>query len=146
MSLFEKINDQIKTAMKAKDEKRLSVVRMLKSKLLLVNDPAKMTDDEVQSVIVKYAKSLKETIAIARQNNQEPAAQEAESELAIVKEFLPEELTEEQLKTIIKQVITEVGATSPADMGKVMKAAMPKVKGADGSIVKNIVLAALTNK
>jgi uncharacterized protein YqeY len=146
MTLFEKLNEQLKTAMKNKDEKRLSVIRMLKSKILLVNARGDISDDEAQVIINKYAKSLKETINITRQNNQEEAAKEAEAELVIVKEFLPEEMSEDQIKAAVQKVVAETGAASPADMGKVMKAVMPLVKGADGNIVKNLVMAALQKK
>lgn len=146
MTLFEKLNEQLKTAMKNKDEKRLSVIRMLKSKVLLVNARGEVSDEEVQAIINKYAKSLKETITISREVKQEAAAQEAEAELVIVKEFLPEEMSEEQIRAAVQKVVAETGAASPADMGKVMKAVMPLVKGADGNIVKNLVLAALQKK
>ncbi len=143
MSLVEKINEQIKDSMRSKAEQRLSVLRMLKSKMLLVNARGEIKDEEAQSIINKYAKNVKETIAISRQNGQEEAAKEAEAELAIVKEFLPEEMTAEQVKEIVKKVVAETGASSPADMGKVMKAVMPLVKGADGNIVKDAVMSFL---
>lgn len=143
MTIVEKINEEIKNAMRAKSEKRLSVMRMLKSKLLLVNARGEISDDEAIGIIGKYGKSLKETVVIMRQNNQEDAAKEAEAELVIVKEFLPEEITEEQIKAIVAKVIADTGATSMADMGKVMKGVMPLVKGADGNVVKNAVNALL---
>lgn len=146
MTLFEKLNEQLKTAMKNKDEKRLSVIRMLKSKILLVNARGEVSDEEVQTIIGKYAKSLKETITVSREVKQEAAAQEAEAELVIVKEFLPAEMSEDQIKAAVQKVVAETGASTPADMGKVMKAVMPLVKGADGNIVKNLVMAALQKK
>ena len=140
MSIVEKLNEEIKNCMKTKQEERLSVVRMLKSKILLVNARGDISDEEAVAIIRKYSKNLKETIAITKEQGRDEAAKEAESELAIVQEFLPPEMTEDQLKIIIQKAVSELGeGLTKADMGKVMKAVMPLCKGADGNAVKNIV-------
>lgn len=140
MSIVEKLNEEIKNCMKTKQEERLSVVRMLKSKILLVNARGDVPDDEAVSIIKKYAKNLKETITVTKEQGRDQAAKEAESELLIVQEFLPAEMSEDELKVIIEKAVSELGdGLTKADMGKVMKTVMSLCKGADGNIVKNIV-------
>ncbi len=140
MSIVEKLNEEIKNCMKTKQEERLSVVRMLKSKILLVNARGDISDEDAIAIIKKYSKNLKETISITKEQGRDDAAKEAESELLIVQEFLPPEMTEDQLKIIIEKAVSDLGeGLTKADMGKVMKTVMPLCKGADGNVVKNIV-------
>jgi uncharacterized protein YqeY len=139
MSITDKLNEQIKTAMKSKDSLRLNVVRMLKAKILNVNARGDVSDDEALKIFKTYAKGLKETISIARENNKEDAAVEAEKELAIVDEFLPEEMSEEEIEKVVSQIISENDLSGMSAMGQVMSKAMAELKNsADGAVVKNV--------
>ncbi len=139
MNLFERINEELKTAMKNKEPLRLSVIRMLKSKLLLEDARGNIADETAQKIIATYAKQLKDAVNIAKENNKPDVAAENEAELTIVKEFLPPELSAETVTEIAKKIITETGAADMSAMGRVMGAVMKEAKGADGNLVKTIV-------
>ncbi|OGC24369.1 hypothetical protein A2291_02460 [candidate division WOR-1 bacterium RIFOXYB2_FULL_42_35] len=137
--LFAKINDQMKTALKAKDQVRLSVLRMVKSKILYVNARGDMADEEIIKIINKYGKDLKESITEFEKVGKGQEAAEHEKELAIVKEFLPQELSPEEIKNLVSQTIQEVGASSIKEMGNVMKAVLAKQPSIDGKVVSQLV-------
>ena len=142
MGLLEKLQNEMKTALKSGDKERLSVIRMLISEIKKAQIDAKkeLTDDEIINILQKYAKQRKESIKQYKEAGREDLAQKEELELKIVSEFLPEALSEEEIEKIVEETIKETGASSMKDMGKVMKAAMEKVKGrADGSVVSKIV-------
>jgi uncharacterized protein YqeY len=134
-NMFKKINADLQAAMKEKNAERLSVLRMMKSKILLVNARGELADEEITKIISKYAKSLKEAIEEAKKVGRADAAAETEKELKIVEEYLPKALSEEEIKAIVKQVIADTGATSAKDMGKVMKEVLQKAPGVDGKAV-----------
>ncbi len=136
---MEKINEAVKAAMKAKDQMRLDTVRMMKSKILNVNARGEVDEKEAVQILGKYAKSLKETIVIAEQNAKADVVEQTKKELAIVKEFLPEELSEEQVKAKVQEIIASLGSVTIKDMGRIMKECMTKVQGVDGNVVKKIV-------
>ena len=137
--LFAKINDQMKTALKAKDQVRLSVLRMVKSKILYVNARGDMADEEIIKIINKYGKDLKESITEFEKVGKGQEEAEHEKELAIVKEFLPQELSPEEIKNLVSQTIQEVGASSIKEMGNVMKAVLAKQPSIDGKVVSQLV-------
>ncbi len=142
MSLEEKLNQDLKEAIKAKDEDRKRVIRLALSaiKLATVEKQEKLEDGEVSSVLQKEVKSRQETIVDAEKANRQDLVDTAKAEMAILEEYLPEGLTPEELEALIKETIAEVGASSMADMGNVMKAVMPKVQGrADGGQVNQLV-------
>jgi uncharacterized protein YqeY len=142
MSLLEKLNQDLKEAMKAKDETRKRVLRLALSavKLVEVEKQEELDDAAVIGVLQKEAKSRQETIEDAEKAERPDLIEIAKAEMAILEEYLPEGLSPEELETLIKEVIAEVGATSMADMGKVMGAIMPKVQGrADGGQVNQLV-------
>lgn len=142
MSLLEKLNQDLKEAMKAKDETRKRVLRLALSavKLVEVEKQEELDDAAVIGVLQKEAKSRQETIEDAKKAERPDLIEIAKAEMAILEEYLPEGLSPEELETLIKEVIAEVGATSMADMGKVMGAIMPKVQGrADGGQVNQLV-------
>ena len=139
MSAIEKLNAEIKQAMLKKEEVRLSVMRMLKAKILHVNARGEISDEEATKIFKNYAKSLKETIEISRKNAKEEAAKEAEAELKIVSEFLPAEISAEQVEAIIQGVVNEMGKDK-TKFGLIMKESVKRLAGqADGSIVKDLV-------
>jgi uncharacterized protein len=137
--MLNRLNEEIKTAMKAKAQVRLSVLRMMKSKIMLVDTKGDITEDEVVKILKKYAKGVKETITISEEHGKTEAANEAKAELEIVQEFLPAELTEEQVKEEVQKIVAGLEEADQSNFGKVMKECMVKLQGADGVLVKKAV-------
>ena len=138
MSIIEKLNNEIKTAMKEKNQQRLDVVRMLKAKILNVNARGEVSAEEGIKIIRSYAKQLNETLDIAQKTGKTELSTATEAELAIVKEFLPPELTAEQIKSVIQAVVNEIGKDK-SKFGLLMKTSISKLGGqADGTVVKDI--------
>ncbi|WP_085523324.1 GatB/YqeY domain-containing protein [Tuberibacillus sp. Marseille-P3662] len=145
MSFNERLTQDMKTAMKSKDKTKLSVLRMLKASLQndaikLGKDVAAMTEDEVLTVLSRELKQRKDSLQEFENAARDDLVTETQKEIEIIDIYMPERLSEADLTAIIDEVINEVGATSPADMGKVMSAIMPKIKGqADGALVSQLV-------
>jgi len=137
--LLAKINSELQKALKEKNELRLATLRMVKSKILYVNARGDLPDPEILKIIKKYSKSVKESIEEFKKVGKDEEAATHEKELAIVAEFLPAELSPEEIKKIIEQTIKEVGATSMKEMGKVMKEITAKHPGIDGKIASTTV-------
>ncbi|MBM7620314.1 uncharacterized protein YqeY [Bacillus tianshenii] len=142
MSLLERLNTDIKQAMKDKDKEKLSVLRMVKS--AIQNESIKhgrdLTEEEELTVLSRELKQRKDSLHEFDKAGREDLVHKLQGELAIVEHYLPEQLSEEEVSAIVQQTISDVNATSKADMGKVMGALMPKVKGkADGSLVNKLV-------
>ena len=132
--------------MKNRDELRKVPIRLVIAgiKEAEIEKQHELDDFDVLRIIQKEAKARLDTIADAQKANRPDLEERAEAELAILKEFLPEELSQEKIETLVRETIAEVGAASMADMGTVMKALMPKVQGrADGGQVSQIVRQAL---
>ena len=131
MSIKEAVNEKLKEAMKAHDEDGKRVYRMILSSIKFAEKTAgkELEDSEVVQILQKELKIRKESLAEARKAGREESAAEAEKDIAAIEPFLPKQLSPEELKEIIQQIISETGAQSAADMGKVMKAVMPNVKG-----------------
>ncbi|HHT7164528.1 TPA: GatB/YqeY domain-containing protein [Bacillus cereus] len=143
MSLLGRLNDDMKQAMKNKQKEKLTVIRMVKA--ALQNEGIKLqhtlTEEEEITVLACEVKQYKDSLLEFKKAGREDLVNKLQSEIQILSAYLPEQLTEEELVDVIKQVISEVGATSKADMGKVMTAVMPKVKGkTDGSLVNKLVI------
>ncbi|MBJ3790095.1 GatB/YqeY domain-containing protein [Bacillus sp. OA1] len=143
MSLLGRLNDDMKQAMKNKQKEKLTVSRMVKA--ALQNEGIKLqhtlTEEEEITVLAREVKQYKDSLLEFKKAGREDLVNKLQSEIQILSAYLPEQLTEEELVDVIKQVISEVGATSKADMGKVMTAVMPKVKGkTDGSLVNKLVI------
>ncbi len=142
MGLKEKLLQDMKEAMKAKDKVRLSTIRMINSliKNAEIEKRGELTDDEIVQLLMKYAKQRRESIEMYEKGGRQDLVEKEKAELAIVESYLPKQLSEEEIRDIVKQAIEETGASSPKDLGKVMKVVMPKVRGkADGSVVNRIV-------
>ena len=140
--LKDRIYQDIVAAMKAKDKDKLSVLRMLKGSLQLenINKGKELTDDVVIDVISREIKQRKESIAEFTKGGREDLANETAKEIDILKAYLPEQLSEEEIEKIIDQVFASVAPTSAKDMGKVMKEVTPLVKGeADMSHVSALI-------
>ena len=142
MSLKTEIQKALTDAMKKKDEVRKVPLRLVMAamKEAEIDKQQELDEAEVLRIVQKEAKARLDTIADAKKAERPDLVERAEAELAILKEFLPEELSQEKIITLVKETIAEVGAASMGDMGKVMKAIMPKIQGrADGGQVSQIV-------
>jgi uncharacterized protein YqeY len=141
MGIEEKINADVKASMLAKDAKRLEAVRAIKSVILyLKTSPEGLTEESATKAIQKEFKKRKETAEIYIQQNRPDLAEVETAQALIMEEYLPKQLSEDEIKTIIKSAIAEIGATSAADMGKVMGAANKVIAGrADGKLVSQFV-------
>jgi len=142
MSIQPKLLEDMKMAMKSGDKIRLETIRGLRSQLKnteIDKGEALSLEDEIQ-VLMSAAKKRKESIEQFKAGQRFDCAEEEERELHIIQEYLPQQMSEEEIVLLVNTVLTEVSATSPADMGKVMSKLMPQVKGrADGKIVQKIV-------
>ena len=142
MTLAEKINNDLKEAMKNKDSFKLGVIRMVKGAMQLEkpNPREELTDDDVIKVISKQIKMRKESIAQFEAANRNDLVEQNKKEIAILEEYMPEQLSEEELNKIIDKVFLEVKPTSMKDMGNIMKVISPLVKGkADMSDVYKLI-------
>ncbi|MGJ7035015.1 GatB/YqeY domain-containing protein [Anoxybacillus eryuanensis] len=142
MSLLERLNNDMKQAMKNKEKDKLSVIRMVKS--ALQNEAIKLgktlTEDEELTVLSRELKQRKDSLQEFEKAGRTDLVDKVKEEIAVLELYMPKQLSEEELVQIVKETIAEVGASSKADMGKVMGAIMPKVKGkADGSLVNKLV-------
>lgn len=148
MAIRERIVADLTAAMKAKDTQRLGVVRMLKSRIMEaeVEQRARkgpdyvLEDQECLAVIAAYAKQRRDSIEAFRKGGKEDLAAKEEAELAIVQQYLPAPMSEDDVRRIVAAAIAETGAASAKEMGAVMKIVMPRLKGeADGALVNRIV-------
>ncbi|AST06734.1 hypothetical protein AF2641_07625 [Anoxybacillus flavithermus] len=142
MSLLERLNNDMKQAMKNKEKDKLSVIRMVKS--ALQNEAIKLgktlTEDEELTVLSRELKQRKDSLQEFEKAGRTDLVDKVKEEITVLELYMPKQLSEEELTQIVKETIAEVGASSKADMGKVMGAIMPKVKGkADGSLVNKLV-------
>jgi hypothetical protein len=144
--MYERLMADMKSAMKEHDMVTVNAIRgvIAKAKDLTVNAGKEMTDDALLSVIAKGAKQREESIAQFTAAGRAELAAAEQSELALLKKYLPVQLGEEEVAAVVKAVIAETGATSKKDMGRVMKETMARLKGqADGKLVSKLVGAAL---
>lgn len=142
MSLTKQLDQDMKLALKNKDKHKLSTIRMLKSAIKKeeIDKKRPLNDDEVLSVIMREVKQRKDSLAEYKEAGRDDLADKEQAEIEMLSAYLPEQMSEEELKSLVQEVIQEVGASSKADMGKVMSAIMPKVKGrADGRLVNQMV-------
>ncbi|MEK3723748.1 MULTISPECIES: GatB/YqeY domain-containing protein [Paenibacillus] len=142
MSLSEKLNEDMKLAMKSQAKFKLSVIRMVRASIknIEIDQRKPLDDQEVLEVLSREIKQRRDSLQEFEKAGRDDLAETVKAEIEILIEYLPQQLTEEEVKSIVQQTIQEVGASSKADMGKVMGALMPKVKGrADGKIVNQAV-------
>jgi len=139
--------EDMKSAMKARDKIRLETIRGLRSqfKNFEIDKGRELSDDEEIQILMNAAKKRKESIEQFKLGNRLDRVAEEQKELEIIHEYLPRQMTEQEIEDLVDQVIQEVSATSPNDMGKVMGSIIPQVKGrADGKMVQKIVQQRLT--
>ncbi|MCQ6266275.1 GatB/YqeY domain-containing protein [Fictibacillus sp. WQ 8-8] len=142
MSLLDRLNQDMKQAMKDKNKQKLSVIRMLKASLQ--NESIKLghdlNEEEELTVLAREMKQRKDSLQEFEKAGRNDLADALKDEIVIITDYMPEQLSEEEVKDIVLAAIEQVGAVSKADMGKVMGAVMPKVKGkADGALVNRLV-------
>lgn len=139
MNLVDQINQDILTAMKAKNEDRLRALRSIKSAFLLVGAETgnkNISNEAAIQAIQKLAKQRKDSIAIYGEQNRQDLVDKEESELVVLNEFLPKQMDEDAIKATLQALIAETGATSLKEIGKVMPLAMKTMAGkADGGLI-----------
>jgi uncharacterized protein YqeY len=151
MSLEQKIMGELKTAMLAKDEKALRSLRAIKAAILLAKTSegagGELKEDDEIKLLQKLVKQRKDSLEIYQQQNRTDLAQKESEEIEIIERFLPKQLSVDELRSEVAAIISEVGASSPADMGQVMGAATKELAGkADGKTISALVKEMLTNK
>lgn len=142
MTLSEKINNDLKEAMKNKDSFRLGVIRMVKGAMQLAkpNPREELTDDDIISVISKQIKMRKDAIKDFELAGRNDLVEQNNKEIEILNTYMPKQLSSEELNEIIDKVFDEVKPTSTKDIGMIMKSISPLVKGkADMSLVNNLI-------
>lgn len=143
MALEQQIQKDIMEAMKAHDESRLNATRGIKSEIFLAKTSGtehELSDADVLKIIQKLVKQRKESAELYTQGNRPELAEKELAEMKVMEAYLPKALSEDEVRNILKEVVAEVGATGPKDMGKVMGAATKKLAGqADGRLISTIV-------
>ena len=144
MSLEQKIMADLKTAMLAKDEKALRGLRAIKAAILLAKTSegasGQLKEEDETKLLQKLVKQRKDSLEIYQQQNRADLAQKEQEEIEVIEKFLPKQLSSEELELEIKKIIAETGATSAADMGKVMAVASKRLAGkADGKTISTSV-------
>lgn len=144
MNLEQQIMGQMKEAMKAKDEAGLRALRAIKAEIIKAKtEPGaggEISADKEISMLQKMMKQRKDSLDIYQQQGRADLAQKEEEEMAVIEKFLPQQLSSDELRNELQQIITEAGANSPADMGKIMGLASKKLAGkADGKTISAMV-------
>ena len=150
MSLKDQVSEDIKTAMKSKDKVRLETVRSIKKVLIEKESTIRgqgqetLTEAQELEILIQLAKQRRDSIEQYQKAGRDDLAAQEQAELAIIEEYLPKQLSNEEVSVIIDEIITQIGASSAKDMGKVMGQAMQRLKGqADGKKVQELVKAKL---
>lgn len=144
MSLKDQINADIKAAMIAKEKEKLTALRSIKSMILLAETEKGagdgLTEDAEMKLLMKAAKQRKDSVDVFREQGRDDLADKEQGELDVISEYLPKQLSEEELKVEITKIIEQVGANGPQDMGKVMGAATKALAGkTDGKAISAVV-------
>ena len=150
MSLKDRIENDLKVALKARDRGTLEALRMVKAKIQekqvdlrgKKGAEAELSDDDVQAVLNAYAKQRRDSIEAYEKGGRDELAQKERDELEIISAYLPKQLSDEEITAIVEKAVADSGASSMKDLGAVMKLVMPQTKGlADGKRVNEIVRA-----
>ena len=146
MTLRERLQDDTTAAMRSGDALRRDTLRMVQNAVYNIEKARKvtLTDDDILAVITRETKTRRESVEAFRKGGREDLAAKEEAEIAILAEYLPEPLTEDELRALVDEGIAETGATSARDLGKVMGWLSPRIRGrADGKVVSGLVAQAL---
>lgn len=151
MNLEQQIMAEMKEAMKAKDEAGLRGLRAIKAEIIKAKtEPGangELTEEVATKMLQKMMKQRKDSLEIFKQQNRDDLAKKEEEEIAVIEKFMPAQMSEAELKETIKKIIEQVGASTPADMGKVMGVATKQLAGqADGKAISTTVKELLSNK
>jgi uncharacterized protein YqeY len=151
MALEQEIMTRLKAAMLAKDEAALRSLRAIKAAILLAKTAegaaAEMTAEDEIKLLQKMVKQRKDSLEIFQQQQRPELAQKEQEEIAVIEQFLPKQLSEEEVRSIVADIIARTGASSPADMGKVMGVATKELAGkAEGKMVASLVKELLAAK
>ena len=143
MSIQDKITNHITEAMKARNADKLAALRAVKSAIMLEatkDGSTTVADDICLKIIAKLVKQRKDSAAIFTEQNRQDLVDDEINQLAYLECYLPEQMSEEEVRKVVKEVIDQIGASSPADMGKCMGPLIGKLKGkADGSLISKLV-------
>ncbi len=142
MGLKETLNEDLKTSLKAGEKLKLSTIRMLLSEIknAEIAKRGELTDEELLAVAAREARKRNEAIEEFSKGGRQDLVDKETYELSVLEQYLPEQMPEDEVRRIVAETIEEVGASTPADLGKVMGSLMPKVKGkADGKKVNQLV-------
>lgn len=137
-----RLMEDMKQAMKSKDKLKVDTIRMVNAaiKNTEINEKREMAEDDVISIIIKEIKLRRDAMEEYKKAERPDDVAKLEQEIEILLAYMPEQLSEEQVRDIVSEVVNQTSAQGPKDMGKVMAALMPRVKGkADGKLVSNIV-------
>ena len=144
MSIKDLLTEDMNQAMKDKEsgKLRLSVIRMARANIknIEIDEKRELNDDEVLAVLVKEVKMRQDSLEEFAKAGREELVEQAKQEIAILRKYLPEQLSDEELRALVEEAVAETGAAGPKDMGKVMAALMPKTRGrADGKRINTMV-------
>jgi uncharacterized protein YqeY len=142
----ERLQEDIKAAMKAGDTQRRDTLRLLNSAIRQVEVDTRTTlsEEQVVALLMKEAQKRRDSIAEAKKLNRQDIADKEQAELTVIESYLPQQMSRAEIEAEVRSAIAESGATSAKDMGNVMKVLMPRVKGrADGKLVNEVVKALL---
>ncbi len=142
MSLQDRLTQDLKEALYQKDERRKNTVRLVKAaiKNAEIEQGRPLSDEEVLEIVAREARHRREAIAEFAKGGRQDLVEQEEAELGLLLAYLPQQMSREEIEQVVRQAIQEVGATSPAQMGQVMRHLMPGLKGkADGRLVNQIV-------
>lgn len=142
MALKERLTDDMKSALRNRETVRLGLVRMIRAQIKNreIAKGSDLVDEETVEVVSSLIKSRKEALEFAVKGDRQDLVAQAEEELEILASYLPEQLSEEEIRSVVREAIEQSGAAGPGDLGRVMGAVMPRVKGrADGRLVNTIV-------
>ena len=148
-SMKDRLMGDLRQALRDRDKQRKLTIRMLQAAIIneekAGESPRELTEEEVLAIIVRQVKQRRESIAAYQKGNRQDLVEEEQVQLDILLEYLPRQMTKEEVVATAQQAIAEVGATGPQDMGKVMRHLMPSLKGkADGRTVNQVVRELLT--
>lgn len=138
----ERILEDLKNAMKSQDKQKLAVIRMVKGAISLeeINSKKELTDDDIVGIIAKQIKTRKESIIDFEKGNRQDLVDQTNEEIKILEEYMPEQLSAEEIEEVISTIINDINPTGMSDMGKIMKEASTKLKGkADMSFVSSLI-------
>ena len=148
MSIKEQLMEDLKSAMRSRDSARTGILRYLRSEIhnQEIEDGKDLDDNGVMAVLERQAKQRRDSIDAFKQGNRPDLVEKEEAQLAVIMGYLPEQLSDDEIAGIAREVIADVGAADPSDMGRVMGAMMPRVRGkAEGRKVSQLVSALLRN-